>query len=247
MPILFILTVVVQVLFALHAHRTGRDRWIFLILIFPAMGCLIYFIAEVLPEVIHGPAGQKARSKIKSALDPEKEYREAKYAFETAPTVANRLRLAQILTVQRDYDAVIALLQPALTDHFKDDPMLLEGLAYAYYDKGDYRNVLLYIQKLFDREDYPPADYIKLLRIRSLIALGELEMARAELTHLIDFFTGEEARIALAQLHERMGAPGEARKIYQDILTRAKHAPQYYQKKEREWIEVAQRALVGLG
>jgi hypothetical protein len=243
MPVLFILTVVVQVLFALHAHRTGRDRWIFLILIFPAMGCLIYFIAEVLPEIIHGPAGQKAQGRIRRALDPDKEFRAAKYAFETAPTVANRLRLAQILTAQRDYDAVIALLQPALTDHFKEDPMLLEGLAYAYYDKGDYRNALLYIKKLYEREDSAPADYIKLLRIRSLIALGELETARAELTHLVDFFTGEEARIALAQLHERMGAPHEARKIYEDIVKRSKHAPKYYQKHEREWIELAQGAL----
>ena len=243
MPVLFFLEITVQILFALHAHRTGRDRWIFLILIFPGMGCLIYFLAEVLPEIIHGPQGQAAKGKIRRALDPEKEFREAKYAYDTTPTVANRIRLAQVLNARRDYDAVIGLLEPALTNHFSEDIMLLEGLAYAYYDKGDYANALKYIRKIYDREDSPPQDYIKLLRCRALIASGQLEQARTELTHLIQFFTGEETRIALAQLHDQMGNKNDARAIYEDIVTRSKHAPKYYVKQERHWIEMAKRAL----
>jgi hypothetical protein len=243
MPLL-LLTFVVQILFAMHCHRTGRDRyWIYIILIFPVMGCLIYFFLEVLPEIMHGPAGQKARGHIRKALDPEKEYREAKYAFDTTPTVTNRIRLAQLLTARGDYDAVIALLEPALSGHFTEDPLLLEGLAYAYYDKGDYANTLKYIQKLFDRPDGQPQDYIKLLRCRALIKSGQDEQARRELEHLIQFFTGEEARIALAQLHEKMGNRAAAKAIYQDIVTRASHAPEYYRKTERQWIDMAQRAL----
>ena len=240
---LMILSLVVQVLFAVHAHRTGRDRWIFLILIFPAMGCLIYFLAEVAPEIWQGRMGQGAKKKLKQALDPEKEFREAKYAFDTTPTVANRIHLAQLLTARRDYDAVIALLEPALTNHFADDILLLEGLSFAYYDKGDFKKALFYIQKIFDRPETDAQDYIKLLSARAHMALGELATARAELLHIVDFFTGEEARITLAQLHEKMGAKNEARAIYEDIVTRAKHAPPYYVKQERGWIDMAERAL----
>lgn len=245
MPVLFFLTIVVQLLFAYHVHRTGRNMyWIFLILMIPGMGCLIYFVVEVLPEVLRGPGALKMKKRFLHARDPDKDFREAKYAFETAPTVANRIHLAQMLMARRDYDPVIALLEPALTDNFKDDVLLLEGLAYAYYDKGDFKNALAYIQKIFDREDESaPQDYIKLLRARAHIALGEFETARAQLAHLIQFFTGEEARIALAQLLERMGAPDEARAIYQDIVTRAKHAPKHYQNYERQWIEMAQQKL----
>ena len=243
---LFILTVVVQILFALHAHRTGRDRWIFLILIFPVMGCLIYFLAEVAPEVWHGRMGREAKKKVKLALDPEKALREAKYAFETTPTVANRIQLAQLLTARGDHDGVIALLEPALTNHFADDILLLEGLAFAYYDKGDYARSLGFIQKIFDRPESEPQNYIKLLRARAHIANGDLLTARGELNHLVNFFTGEEARITLAQLHERMGAKDEARKIYEDIVTRSKHAPAYYIKQESQWINAAERALKSL-
>lgn len=243
MPILYLLELALQVACAMHAYRTGKDRyWLFLIMAVPGLGCLIYFLTELLPDLIHGSTGRAAKKKIRRVLDPEADYRDAKYAFDTTPTVDNRIRLAQILNARRDYDAVIALLEPALTNHFADDIMLLEGLAYAYYDKGDYMHTLKYIRMIYDRPD-PPQDYIKLLRCRTLIASGQLEQARAELTHLIPFFTGEEVRITLAQLHEKMGNRNDARTIYQDIVTRSKHAPDYYVKQERNWIDIAKRGL----
>jgi hypothetical protein len=244
MPIAFLLELAVQVLFAMHAYRTGRGQsWIYIILIFPLMGSLLYFLLEVAPDIVRGPAGQQMRSRMRKALDPEKEYRGAKYAFDTTPTVDNRIRLAQILNARRDYGAVIALLEPALTNHFAEDPMLLEGLAYAYFDKGDYKKALEYIQKLFDREDRPPQSYIRLLRCRAIVASGEAERGCRELEHLTRFFPGEEARIALAQLHEQMGHREAAKAVYLDIVTRSKHAPEHYRRHEHEWIELAERAL----
>ncbi len=244
MPVLLFLTIAVQVLFALHVHRTGRNTyWIYLIMIFPGMGCLIYFVIEVLPEIIRGPAGKHAKRSFRSMMDPEKDFRDAKYAFDTSPTVANRIQLAQLLIAKREYDAVIALLEPALTNHFSDDILLLEGLAYAYYDKGDYTNALKYIQKIYERDEAQPQDYIKLLRARAHIALNDLTLAEEQLIALVEFFTGEEARITLAQLYERMGRKAQARAVYQDIVTRSSHSPKYYQKTERQWIALAQQAL----
>lgn len=96
MPFL-LLSLTVQVLFALHAYRTGRDRsWIYIILIFPTVGALIYFLAEVLPGIWHGPDGKKLRQTFGKKMDPNKEFRDAEYAFKSAPTVVNRIALAQI-------------------------------------------------------------------------------------------------------------------------------------------------------
>ena len=44
-------TVVLQIVLAVHAVRTRRPFvWVFLIVIFPLMGSLIYIIAELIPE-----------------------------------------------------------------------------------------------------------------------------------------------------------------------------------------------------
>lgn len=44
-------TITLQIALAVHAVRTRRPFiWVFLILIFPLMGSLIYVIAELIPE-----------------------------------------------------------------------------------------------------------------------------------------------------------------------------------------------------
>lgn len=44
-------TIVLQIVLAVHAVRTRRPFiWVFVILIFPLMGSLIYIIAELIPE-----------------------------------------------------------------------------------------------------------------------------------------------------------------------------------------------------
>ncbi len=46
-----IATVVLQIVLAVHVARTRRPFiWIFVILIFPLIGSLIYIIAELIPE-----------------------------------------------------------------------------------------------------------------------------------------------------------------------------------------------------
>jgi hypothetical protein len=204
---------------------------------------MIYFLLEVAPEIYHGRSAQNLKHRVKTAIDPDKEIRDAEYKFNLTPTVTNRLQLSYLLMRRGDYDRTIALLEPALTGHFTDDVLLLEGLSYAYYDKGDYKNALRYIQKIFDRPDSTPADYIRLLRVRALVADGEKQIALAELMQLVEHFTGEEARIALAQLHESMGAPAAALVIYRDISTRARHAPEYYRKQEAVHIKMAEDGL----
>jgi hypothetical protein len=246
MPILYLLTLTIQAMFAYHAYRTGRDRyWIYIILIFPTVGALVYFLAEIMPELYHGKAGQTAQKGLQRALDPTKELRSAQFAVDTAPTVANRIKLAQVLMERQDYDGAIAQLLPALTNHFADDPLLLEGLAYAYFHKGDMPQALQYVEQIYGHKEWPPKDYIKLLRARLYQETGELETAQAALTELVKSFSGEEARIALAQLRTLQGADADAKAIYQDIVTRTKHAPKHYQKTQREWIDLAKKGLRG--
>ena len=44
-------TIVLQIVLAVHAVRSKRPFvWVFIILIFPLMGSLIYIIAELIPE-----------------------------------------------------------------------------------------------------------------------------------------------------------------------------------------------------
>ena len=50
MPLIGAIVVLIQFCFAYHALKTGRPYWwIFIIMAFPVMGCVIYYFVEVFP------------------------------------------------------------------------------------------------------------------------------------------------------------------------------------------------------
>ena len=101
MPILGFLDIAIAIFFAVHAVRTGRQMyWVFILIIAPFLGSLIYFFAEYLPEVRHSSVARKSARVVKSIVDPNRELREARLAFERTPTVDNRSRLAEALLAQ---------------------------------------------------------------------------------------------------------------------------------------------------
>ncbi|HEW98725.1 MAG: hypothetical protein DRR16_06130 [Candidatus Parabeggiatoa sp. nov. 3] len=58
MPIFLILSLLIQIAFAIHVVKTGRDRmWLWIILIFSVLGCVVYFFAEILPELQNSRTG----------------------------------------------------------------------------------------------------------------------------------------------------------------------------------------------
>lgn len=237
---LYIASLAFQLLFAAHAWRTGRDRtWLWIILIFPGVGCLLYFCVEILPEMLKGKEAQDVRQWLEQRKDPDKAVRHAQQMLATTPTVANRLKLAQALMARQDYAGVIAALEPALVGHFADDPTVLEGLAYAHHFQGDHAKALAYAEQVCQHEAWTPKDYIKLLRAKLLHATGAVAAARAAYETLVKSYAGEEARIAYAGFLEAQGDAAAAKEIYADIVKRARHTPKHYQQRERGWIEQA--------
>ncbi|MEJ0066425.1 MAG: hypothetical protein WDM85_14280 [Caulobacteraceae bacterium] len=78
-----------------HVVRTNQPLyWIFLILFIPVLGSLVYFIAIVLPDLTGGTRAKRMGMAARDALDPGREYRQAKAATDESPTVHNRMRLA---------------------------------------------------------------------------------------------------------------------------------------------------------
>ncbi|MBP7252791.1 MAG: tetratricopeptide repeat protein [Alphaproteobacteria bacterium] len=233
-----------QGLFAIHAWRTGRDRfWIYILLIFPVVGCLVYFFAEILPDMIRGKEMQDLRRWWELKKDPDKEMNAAHAALAMTPTVTNRLKLAQVLMKRQDFSGVVTTLTPALDGHFADDPAVLEGLAYAYYYKKDYPQALNFAEKICNHENWLPKDYIKLLRAQIFQVMGQNDAAKAAYAELIKIYSGEEARIEYARLLNQLGDHVAAQELYADIVRRAPHTPQHYQVAQKRWIDEARGAL----
>ena len=71
MPILMGLEVLIQFCFAFHVLKTGRPYWwIFIIMSFPVMGCVIYYFVEVFPGSREHRRADKTVRKIVKAMQP---------------------------------------------------------------------------------------------------------------------------------------------------------------------------------
>ena len=82
-----------------------------------------------------------------------------------------------------------------------------------------------------------------LLYARALEEQGKEDEALAEYRRLVPYFSGEEARARLAMLLDRTGGQGEARTIYTQIVKQLDGAPSRYQKAQKEWGDIARKAL----
>ena len=91
MPIFFILSIAVQVICGIHAVKTGRERWLYIIIFFSLVGCLIYFFVEFLPDLRHQPVTRKASSGLFKLLDPGRELRHLRDQLTRTDSINNRI------------------------------------------------------------------------------------------------------------------------------------------------------------
>lgn len=238
MPILALIELVCKVLCVIHAIRTGRDRyWIWIIIFFPAIGCLVYFFVEIFPEYFEMFTRKKTvrRKRNISFLKDQ---------VEISPSLKNKKALAEAYVNSGNFDAAIALFESCLTGIHTEDPFVIEGLSCAYFFKGDYENAqksLIRLKAL--RGNEKKGDQFDLLMARIFEETGETKAAVEAYKELLPLFSGEEARVRYALLLKKMGKHDEANGYFAEVLKNVKLSPKYYRRTQKEWVRIAQKEM----
>ncbi len=96
MPVISILTLGLDMICVVHVMKTGRPyQWMFLIFMVPIAGALAYVTVEMLPDLRHSRAANKAIKDIGAAIDPNRDLREAMKDLDRLETVQSKLNLAK--------------------------------------------------------------------------------------------------------------------------------------------------------
>src|SRR3954453_22415512 len=89
------LSILVQLLCAVHCVRGGRNQlWLMVIIFLSIPGCIAYFIFEILPGLMGRQEGRAVKRAAGRALAPEREVRLPREGVEAAATAANPIALA---------------------------------------------------------------------------------------------------------------------------------------------------------
>ncbi|MGJ3242507.1 MAG: tetratricopeptide repeat protein [Opitutales bacterium] len=234
---------IAQVLCLAHLILTRRSLWwLLLLFLIPGLGTLLYFTIEMLPDLRSGDMRRRINRAREAAKSPEARVRDRRAALEEAPTIDNKVRLAEALIETGRPEEAATLLEDAATGPHDDDVFILGALAEARYRNHQYGEALAALDRadatgFKDRQ--PQRD---LLRARCLHTQGDTEIALPILRALADRYPGEEARYRLAVLLRETGQEEEARQAFKRIADRARERT-LYRKQNAAWIDAARKAL----
>ncbi|HNB28949.1 MAG TPA: hypothetical protein PLR41_18410, partial [Alphaproteobacteria bacterium] len=95
MPIIGGVILLLQISVIIHAMKTGRPYyWIFIIMAFPVIGCLIYFVVELLPGSRQERNLKKFGHDIAKAMNPDRDMRRHAEELAICGSTENKLKLA---------------------------------------------------------------------------------------------------------------------------------------------------------
>ncbi|HWA90182.1 MAG TPA: tetratricopeptide repeat protein [Rhizomicrobium sp.] len=239
-----LIDVALLVFFVWHAIRHGNVwPWLYVMILIPGIGMLIYFFVEILPPLMRGRGAQTLKRNAARAIDPGRSMREALRDAEITGSVDSRRKLAEEYLARGNAAEAVALYHGMLEGQFRDDPVLWLGYARAQFAAGDAAGAQASLDELQRVDPKFQSGEAHLLYARALEAQGRSDEALAEYERLVRYFSGEEARCRYAMALERAGRRDEARAIYQQVAKSVTGAPKHYRQTQKEWGDIAARAL----
>lgn len=240
----FALVAVFQLLCCVHAYRSGQDRyWIFIILCFPGLGCIIYFFMVMLPTTSAERHGRTLMMRLVDKINPERHLRKLTEELAIAQTNQNHYLLANELARLGRYHEAIPHYRLALSGIFTHEAPMMLNLAQAEFATQEFAACQ---QTLEDIIRYNPdfqSSEGHLLFARTLGAQEKYDEAEKEFAVLIDYFPGPEARIRYAEMLLNAQRLREANEQYVAIINIAKRSRPQYRKFHRQWIQMANEKL----
>jgi len=248
MPLLGAIVLLIQFSFAYHALKTGRPYWwIFVIMGFPIMGCVIYYFVEVFPRTRESAKAErainKAVSNLSRAIDPEKELRQRIAEAELNPSVDNKIALARECVASGMPGEAVKLYRSCLMGPFSKDPSIRFGLLEAELASADYAGATISAETLLrENAGFRDGD-VRLLRARALEGRGEVNAAEGAYADAVKVCGGEEARYRYAAMLKSLGQTERANLLFRELIKNAERSPRFYQDAQGDWINAAKRDL----
>lgn len=221
-----------------HCIRRHRhSSWIFLVLIFPLIGGLIYLYSEALPE------WRQRRLRDPANADPLRhrpaEKQQAAVGARQKSQLKDTLELAHQELEAQNYAQAVALYQRCLAGPLENDPELLLALAKAEFAQQNYAAALQALNKIRALTDYQPQQ-VRLLLARAYAADRQPEKAQRQFDILQKETNSLEVEFYYAQFLYRQGQPEKSRQLLEAIVSQAQPTSSTNQ---QPWLQEAQQAL----
>ena len=187
------------ILCAVHVVRSGQPMyWLMILFALPILGSVVYLFAVYLPNSRLQRAALKAVSAAALVLDPQRDVRAARAAFEETPTAQNQMRVAAALLAAGDAIGAAQAYETCLHGPFANDPEIRFGAGRDYVECQRYAEALQCLEPLRrERPDFR-SEPVCLLVARALAGTARNAEARAAFATAEERFGTYEAKAEYA-------------------------------------------------
>ncbi|MFA9217062.1 MAG: hypothetical protein ACEQSK_08145 [Sphingomonadaceae bacterium] len=193
------LHVLVALFFAVHVVRTQQQMyWLMILFMFPGLGSIVYFIAIYLPNSRLRHGARKVASVAVRTLDPSRELREARAAFDYTPTAQNQMRLAAAQLDAGAADEAAATYEACLQGAFAGDLEIRYGAARATLASGRAPAAVAHLQQIRATDANFRAEAVALLLAQALAGAARQDDAQREFEAALARFGSFTARAEYA-------------------------------------------------
>jgi hypothetical protein len=212
------LHVLLALFFAVHAVRNGKQLyWIVILFMFPLLGSIVYFFAEFLPSTQIERQVAKAGDALSRAVDPGRDLREARQAFEVSPTAQSQQQLALALLNAGDAQQAASHFAECLAGPFGTEPDLRLGAARTHLELGRFADAIALLRAVrADNPAYRPQD-VTVLLAQAYWADGNMAAAAATYAEATRIYGDFDIRAEHVLFALETGDIATARSLQRDI------------------------------
>lgn len=240
-------SVLIQILCAVHCVRGGRNQmWLMVIIFLSLPGCFAYFLFEIVPDLAGRREVRLARAATARKLDPERDLRKAREALTLADTSANHIALADSLAELERWREAADEYRVGLDMAPGPDRGAMVRMARVCFELGQYGEARRLLETLPETWSQSERDRAELLLARVLDEQGESQRALELYETLGARLPGAEAQCRQAALLLKLGRRADAVMPLEETEMRLKRLDRAEKMRDRDMYDWAMRTLAEL-
>lgn len=219
--------IAIAVLFAIHAVKNKHNMyWIWLLFVFPILGSIVYFFAVYLPSTQADRHAKKLSELLLNFIQPGRNLKKARKAFQLAPSLNNRIRVAkELLNIGQKKEALSEYNR--CLEQSPDDLNLKLDISHARFANQEYESALQLLREIRTADASFMTEDVTLLSAKTLAACHRGVDARAQFEYLLNNYSNFEGKAEYAiWLHENYERE-YAQKLKSDIDLSIMHWTKY--------------------
>lgn len=220
-------------------HDPERNVWLWILIIIPPIGTLVYFFARWLPQARVKPPG------FLSKLTRGKELQRLQVA---ARQIGNSHQFVQLGDAQRE----VGRFEQAGDSYFRalekepENIQALWGLAQVEMHWKQYAQARPRLEAVLGIDPKYKFGDVSLAYGKCLMEADERDAAFAHLTEHLKRWKTPESQVVYAELLADRGDPAAAREMLEGMLLEVSGSPKFFRRQSARWVREAKRRLAKL-